>query len=1300
MTNRFALAPLLGAIVLLLSAALPLFAATRTVTNTNDSGPGSLRQALLEAESGDRIEFAIGSGPQTIQPLTDLPQNGKYVIVDGTTQPGYSGQPLIELTGNYPFTNIGLHLNGEVIGLAITGFEGAALIIGNGTVRGCHLGADRTGTMARPNGNGIFVREVIGVGAPPLAVTVGGANPGDGNLISGDAVRGIAIEHYMSLSVQGNLFGSNLAQTAPLGSMQTHIVGTPKVARIGDEAPNVFVGASGAAIGSGHAAIVGNLFGVTSTGALIPNAIAVDIGARSEVRGNTFRGHTIAAVRIGGDFGTQILANSMDGDGFGIDLGMPGVNPNDDSDTDGGPNNLLNHPILDRAKIIGETVVLTGSISVPANRQHRIELYANSVCNASGYGEGRDLIEAFVVMTDAAGRASFERVLPLMPVGTVITATVTSDFEGTSEFSRCAFVEGPGVFAFDSTFSSVSESGSASVIVRRRLGAAGPASVSYAVTGGTATPGTDFTGGSGTLAFADGETSKTIVIPIVDDNIHEDGETIQLQLSNPTGGTTIGSPETTTVIIANDDPPPSLRIGTTEVTEGNSGLTPVGVRFSLSHPSSAPQTFPYTTMENSAKSDDFVPVTGTLTFQPGETEKVVTFQVVGDPYYEPREHFHVFSSPTSFGGVYILNDDPVPTLSVKNLPVTEGNAGESTVYVTLTATQPITGEVYVTLHAQSARFPDDYRGGNDWVFFDNEMTKTFPITIVGDTIPEPHETLGVHVWKWWGNFDVAPELGVVTILNDDMSVTPAERMIAAGQTGDFVVDLGSPTAADMTLTLASSAPDAVAVPATVVVPAGASGAAFEARALVPNRTATIQVTVPGYGSRSVQVTTYAKVTLRFTPSRLELVDGETATVSVSVEPAQSAPLTVGLTSIGPVTVPSGVTIPAGGSATFEVTATGTGAFTVDAHLPPVHGNEIQSLHGNARSSEAAAPPRIELVQPSTGTTQGGTHVRVTGSGFDSHCWLFFGGSAADDVVVRDANTITATTPFYPAVAVDLTVRCSGGEFTAPAAFQYRTGNDPAPLLSSVEPEAAVPGQLVTIRGLNFRPEHLVTFDATQAEIVDAFPDALVVRVPGLAPGRVSITVTDRLGRSTTSGPVFEVLEARPVRVDSIEPAVVPAGGELTLTGDGFHPGLAFEIGGRPAEVVTLELTRVVLRTAGNTPAGTHTLFGRGVTVTSLGMVATSVNRRCASATGGTLVEIRGRGFTSAATVTFDGVPATDVTMLNSTVLRVRVPAGEIGPARIAVSDGSRTATLTNAFAYVSPFAPSGTCAGRVRAARR
>src|SRR5262249_60463442 len=78
------------------------------VTNTDDSGPGSLRQAILDANANagtstlDSIQFNIpGANLHTISPLSPLPEITDDVFLDGTTQPGYNGSPLIELAGGH-----------------------------------------------------------------------------------------------------------------------------------------------------------------------------------------------------------------------------------------------------------------------------------------------------------------------------------------------------------------------------------------------------------------------------------------------------------------------------------------------------------------------------------------------------------------------------------------------------------------------------------------------------------------------------------------------------------------------------------------------------------------------------------------------------------------------------------------------------------------------------------------------------------------------------------------------------------------------------------------------------------------------------------------------------------------------------------------------------------------------------------------------------------------------------------------------------------------------------------------------
>ncbi len=74
------------------------------VTTTADSGPGSLRQAILDSNAlvggTNTIDFAIrGSGLETIAPITPLPAITTSVLIDGTTQPGFAGTPLVALGG-------------------------------------------------------------------------------------------------------------------------------------------------------------------------------------------------------------------------------------------------------------------------------------------------------------------------------------------------------------------------------------------------------------------------------------------------------------------------------------------------------------------------------------------------------------------------------------------------------------------------------------------------------------------------------------------------------------------------------------------------------------------------------------------------------------------------------------------------------------------------------------------------------------------------------------------------------------------------------------------------------------------------------------------------------------------------------------------------------------------------------------------------------------------------------------------------------------------------------------------------
>ncbi|NPV89323.1 MAG: hypothetical protein HPY50_00925 [Firmicutes bacterium] len=131
-------------------------------------------------------------------------------------------------------------------------------------------------------------------------------------------------------------------------------------------------------------------------------------------------------------------------------------------------------------------------------------------------------------------------------VGNTLTFTVT--FDATAQV---------GTLAFSSAAYSVAENGgSVTITVNRSGGSDGAVTVDYATSNGTATAGSDYTAASGTLSFADGETSKTFTVSITDDAVYEGGETVNLTLSNATGGADLGTSAAVLTITDNEVPAP------------------------------------------------------------------------------------------------------------------------------------------------------------------------------------------------------------------------------------------------------------------------------------------------------------------------------------------------------------------------------------------------------------------------------------------------------------------------------------------------------------------------------------------------------------------------------------------------------------------------------------------------------------------------------------------------------------------------------------------------------------------------
>lgn len=290
------------------SIVMPAAAMTFTVTNTNDSGAGSLRQAITDANNNagaDTINFNIpGAGVKTITPLSALPTITEAVTIDGYTQPGASPNTLasgdnavllVEINGSSagPATTDGLTIsasNCAVRGLAINRFTlrgilvrplfGGPAVTGN-IIEGCFIGTDASGITDLGNAlDGVHLFNSSNN-------RVGGTTPAARNVISGNERDGVLIDENSPAPgmetrqnlVQGNFIGVNAAGTAALGNSGfggVRIVNGSNntVGGATASARNIISGnaTSGIEVAAPNATIQGNIIGMNAAGtASLPN---------------------------------------------------------------------------------------------------------------------------------------------------------------------------------------------------------------------------------------------------------------------------------------------------------------------------------------------------------------------------------------------------------------------------------------------------------------------------------------------------------------------------------------------------------------------------------------------------------------------------------------------------------------------------------------------------------------------------------------------------------------------------------------------------------------------------------------------------------------------------------------------------------------------------------------------------------------------------------------------------------------------------------------------------------------------
>ncbi len=446
---------------LLVSIASMARAADFTVTNTSNSGAGSLRQAILDANATanaggqDRIIFNIpGPGVHIIDVSSQaLPQITNPVIIDGYTQPGAKPNTLsigndavilIQIDNHNNFIGTGLDITAGtsiVRGLSLTGFGSSGINLGNpgaaNIVEGNFIGLKPDGQSVGSNGG-------IGINVGVPGNLIGGTAPQARNVLAGGGPFpgvGVWVSRQPN-TISGNYIGTNASGTVPLAHQRgIHVEGVTGGVVIGGTTPgagNVISGMfTGIQLGI-FGSFLGNPFEVPASGVEITgNRIGLASDGQTPLRNNSYGIYVLRgsnnligglapgaanSIAFYGDSGVvvahpnainnKILSNSIYGRGLGIALGF-GPTRNDPQDPDSGPNRFQNFPIITSTSISGAGLSIQGTLNSTPNTSFTIQLFAHG---ADYFQPTRVFLATANATTDNSGNANFSAAVP-MPSG-------------------------------------------------------------------------------------------------------------------------------------------------------------------------------------------------------------------------------------------------------------------------------------------------------------------------------------------------------------------------------------------------------------------------------------------------------------------------------------------------------------------------------------------------------------------------------------------------------------------------------------------------------------------------------------------------------------------------------------------------------------------------------------------------------------------------------------------------------------------------------------------------------------------
>ena len=330
------------------------------------------------------------------------------------------------------------------------------------------------------------------------------------------------------------------------------------------------------------------------------------------------------------------------------------------------------------------------------------------------------------------------------------------------------------------------DGGIATISVSRSGGSSGSVGVSYATSDSTATAGEDYTAASGSVNFADGGTSGSFQVTLLDDSEYEGDERVTLTLSNPTGGAVLGQTAQVDLVITEDDAAPASGLLVFSASDLGAdeadGLIEVTVE--RQGGSSGAAQVNYATADGTAIAGiDYQVASGTLMFADGELSKTFEITIVDDALFEGTETINLILSDavgaslgdTSTATISVTDDDVPPaagSLIFSNSAITAAEDGGD-VTVTVSRSGGSTGAVsvdYNTADGTAIASSDyTYTSGNISFTDGDEADKTFTVPLLNDTEVESDETILLQMSNFQGGAVAGDQSsGQITITDDDV----------------------------------------------------------------------------------------------------------------------------------------------------------------------------------------------------------------------------------------------------------------------------------------------------------------------------------------------------------------------------------------------------------------------------------------------------------------------------------------------------------------------------------------------------